>query len=155
MRLIWLLSIFGSNHAQSYFDLKWKKISGDLLKYTDDKTEKISSLEKKIFWTSAQFSILNDESKKRVIFMSEFGTGKTVLLRTKAKQLLSQGKEVLIISFEDSESKTESLLATLLKAEFGNIVHSLGGSGNTNKCSCLNSTLCICILENAIEPSPL
>ena len=87
--------------------------------------------------------------------MSEFGTGKTILLRTKAKRLLSQGKEVLIISFEDSESKTESLLATLLKAEFGNIVHSLGGSGNTKKCSSFISTLYICILENAIEPSPL
>ena len=155
MRLIWLLSIFGSNHAQSYFDLKWKKISGDLLKYTDDKTEKISSLEKKIFWTSAQFSILNDESKKRVIFMSEFGTGKTILLRTKAKRLLSQGKEVIIISFEDSESKSESLLTTLLKAEFGNIVHSISGSGNTNKSSSFTGTSYICILENAIKLSPL
>ena len=106
-------------------------ISGDLLKYTDEKTEKISSLDKNILWTSAQFSILNDESKSRVIFMSDFGTGKTTLIRTKAKQLLRESKVVIIISFEDRESTSESLLTIQLKAEFGDFVHSLRGSGET------------------------
>ena len=114
----------------NFLDEQWKKISGDLLKYTDDKTEKISSLEKKIFWTSAQFSILNDKSKKRVILMSDFGTGKTTLIKTKAKQLLMEGKEVIFISFEDSETNGDSLLFMALRSEFGNLVYSLRGSGN-------------------------
>lgn len=61
--------------------------------------------------------------------MSDFGTGKTTLIRTKAKQLLMETNAVIIISFEDRRSTSESLLTALLKAEFGNIVHSLRGSG--------------------------
>ena len=117
------------NLGENQFHHYSKKISGDLLKYTDEKIENISSLDKNIFWTSAQFSILNDDSKKRVIFMSDFGTGKTTLIRTKAKQLLMERNAVIIISFEDRRSTSESLLTALLKAEFGNIVHSLRGSG--------------------------
>ena len=64
--------------------------------------------------------------------MSDFGTGKTTLIKTKAKQLLKEGKKVVLISFEDKESTSESLLITSLKLEFqeyGSIVHSLRGSG--------------------------
>lgn len=106
-------------------------IIGDLTKYTEDMSERIASLQKKIFWTMPQFVILNDESKKRLIFMSDFGTGKTSLIRIKAKRLLDEGKEVVIVSFEDRESTAESLLTTLFKAEFGAVVHSLRGSGNS------------------------
>jgi len=108
-------------------------LTGDLLKYTDDKIEKISSLKEKIFWTLPQFTILNDESKKRVIFMSDFGTGKTTLIKAKTKQLLKEGKKVVLISFEDKESTADSLLMTSLKSEFGNIVYSLRGSGKMTK----------------------
>ena len=65
--------------------------------------------------------------------MSDFGTGKTTLIRTKAKQLLRERKAVIIISFEDKWSTSESLLTTLLKAEFGNIVHCLRGSGKNKQ----------------------
>ena len=65
-----------------------KLFAGDLLKYTEQKTEEISSLLKRFFWTVPQYSILKDDSKKRVIFMSDFGTGKTSLLKAKAKILL-------------------------------------------------------------------
>ena len=108
-------------------------LTGDLLKYTDDKIEKISSLKEKIFWTLPQFTILNDESKKRVIFMSDFGTGKTTLIKAKAKQLLNRGKKVIIISFEDKGSTADSLLMISLKSEFGDMVRSLRGSGRITK----------------------
>ena len=103
---------------------------GDLLNYTVEKIERISSLEKNLFWTKPQFKILNDQSKKRIIFMSDFGTGKTTLIKTKAKQLLMEGKEVIFISFEDSETNGDSLLFMALRSEFGNLVYSLRGSGN-------------------------
>ena len=62
--------------------------------------------------------------------MSDFGTGKTTLIKTKAKQLLMEGKEVIFISFEDSETNGDSLLFMALRSEFGNLVYSLRGSGN-------------------------
>ena len=61
--------------------------------------------------------------------MSDFGTGKTTLIRTKAKQLLRERRPVIIVTFEDRESTEESLLTVQLKAEFGDIVHSIRGSG--------------------------
>ena len=61
--------------------------------------------------------------------MSDFGTGKTTLIRTKAKQLLRESRPVIIITFEDRESTAESLLTVQLKTEFGDIVHSIRGSG--------------------------
>jgi type II secretory pathway predicted ATPase ExeA len=97
------------------------------------KSEKIATLEKRFFWTLPQFTLLNDEAKKRVLFISDFGTGKTSLLRAKAKQLLAKGEQVVIISIEDRESSTESLLTIQLRAEFEDkkeaTVISLKGTG--------------------------
>ena len=101
-----------------------------MLKYTEEKTEKIASLDKRFFWTLPQFNILKDDSKKRVIFMSDFGTGKTSLLRAKAKMLWDQNQKIVIISFEDKESSQESILTVQLKTEFPSNVHTLKGSGN-------------------------
>ena len=107
-----------------------KLFAGDLLKYTEQKTEEISSLLKRFFWTVPQYSILKDDSQKRVIFMSDFGTGKTSLLKAKAKILLGQKKNIVFISFEDKESHQDSLLTIQLKDEFQSKVHSIRGSGN-------------------------
>jgi hypothetical protein len=52
------------------------------------------------------------------------------LLRTKANQLLAINEEVVIISFEDKDSSQDSLLTSMLKAEFKDKVYSLRGSGN-------------------------
>jgi type II secretory pathway predicted ATPase ExeA len=96
-------------------------------------SEKISTLEKRFFWTLPQFTLLNDDAKKRVLLMSEFGTGKTSLLRAKAKKLLAKGEHVVIISIEDGISSTESLLTIQLRAEFNQekaTVIRLKGTGN-------------------------
>jgi type II secretory pathway predicted ATPase ExeA len=75
--------------------------------------------------------LLKNEAKKRVMFVSDFGTGKTSLLRTKAKQLLDRNEEVVIISFEDKDSSQDSLLTNMLRAEFNeDTVFSLRGPGN-------------------------
>jgi hypothetical protein len=103
------------------------------LEHTIEKSEKIATLEKQFFWTLPQFTLLNDDAKKRVLFMSEFGTGKTSDLKAKAKQLLVKGEQVVIISFEDKESSTESILTIQLRAEFEDqekaTVISLKGTG--------------------------
>jgi hypothetical protein len=105
--------------------------SGNLIQHTEDNSEKIASLEKQFFWTKPQYTLLNDETKKRAIFISEFGTGKTALLRTKAKRLLERNEEVVIISFEDKDSSQDSLPTNMLRAEFNeDMVFSLRGTGN-------------------------
>ena len=97
-------------------------------KYAEEKMEKSASLAERFFWTLPQFRILSDPSKKRVIFMSDFGTGKTSLLKAKTQMLLDQ--KFVIISFENKESSQESILAVQLKTEFPSKVRSLKGSGN-------------------------
>ncbi len=65
--------------------------------------------------------------------MFDFGTGKTTLLKAKAKELLAKGEQVVIISFECTESSTESILTIQWRAEFEHekkaTVTSLKGSG--------------------------
>jgi hypothetical protein len=59
----------------------------DVANYTTQATEKMFDVENKtFFWTKHQKTFL-DLNPKRVIFTSEFGTGKTTLLKAKAKQL--------------------------------------------------------------------
>ncbi len=103
------------------------------MEHTIKKSEKIATLEKRFFWTLPQFTLLNDDAKKRVLLMSDFGTGKTSLLRGKAKQLLAIGEQVILISIEDKESPTESILTIQLRAAFKDhktaTVLSLKGSG--------------------------
>jgi hypothetical protein len=90
----------------------------NLLDYTEEKIEKISTPEKLFFWSKTQFPLLHDSRKKRMVFTSHFGTGKTVLLRAKAKQLIEKGEKIVFIFFGSSDSY--SLLRTTLKDEFGN-----------------------------------
>jgi DNA replication protein DnaC len=90
----------------------------NLLDYTEEKIEKISTPEKLFFWSKTQFPLLHDSRKKRMVFTSHFGTGKTVLLRAKAKQLIEKGEKIVFIFFGSTDSY--SLLRTTLQEEFGN-----------------------------------
>lgn len=76
--------------------------------------------------------------------MSEFGTGKTSLLKAKAEKLLRQKQQIVIISFEDRESTQESILTLQYKIDFGDeIVHSLKGTGEK-----------LCVLNNNLVFNP-
>ena len=98
-------------------------VSGQLLAFTETNIESISNLESKesFFWTRAQYNLLKDVTKSRVLLSSDFGTGKTLLLVSKAKQLLNKkgdGKKVFFVIFEDKELSRKSLLTLLLEVEF-------------------------------------
>jgi hypothetical protein len=59
----------------------------DVPGYTTQAAEKMFETENKtFFWTKHQKTLLNS-NPKRVLFTSEFGTGKTTLLKAKATQL--------------------------------------------------------------------
>jgi len=67
--------------------------------------------------TLPQFKIFHDESKKRFIFLTEFGTGKTLVMEAKAKKLLECPEETIVmIVFHENE---DSLLRVRLKSHFG------------------------------------
>jgi hypothetical protein len=91
------------------------------LDYTEEKIEKMSTPEKLFFWSKTQFALLHDSRKKRMVFTSHFGTGKTVLLKAKAKQLIEKEENVVFIFFGGPESYT--LLRNTLHQEFGNSDH--------------------------------
>jgi hypothetical protein len=62
----------------------------DVANYTTEAAEKMFEFDNKtFFWTKHQKALI-DASPKRVLFTSEFGTGKTTLLKTKAKQLAKE-----------------------------------------------------------------
>jgi hypothetical protein len=63
--------------------------------YTSETAEKMFEFDNKtFFWTKHQKALIGS-SPKRVLFTSEFGTGKTTLLRAKAKQLNNE-KEIFL-----------------------------------------------------------
>ena len=77
----------------------------DLANYTTEAAEKMFEFDNKtFFWTKHQKALI-DTSPKRVLFTSEFGTGKTTLLKAKAKQL---GRERHLQHLKDKSKKTES-----------------------------------------------
>ena len=80
----------------------------------------MTSFKKKLFWTSAQYSVLNDddETKRRVLFTSPFGTGKTILLKAKARKLLIKGEKVVFVIFNDPNASNDSLLTFTYRLEF-------------------------------------
>jgi len=84
---------------------------------------------------SAQYNVLKNEEKKRVVFCSPFGTGKTILLKAKAKELLARKERVVFIIFGDKDSSQESLLTISYRSEFKDIpnvsIVSLKGPGNS------------------------
>ena len=92
----------------------------DVTKYTIRASDK--SFEKKggFFWTKHQLVL--KKNPKRVLFTSEFGTGKTLLLKSKAKELAEQidqseldhEEKIFFILFTASDS----ILAEGIKQEF-------------------------------------
>ncbi len=79
----------------------------EILKQTLQNIESTSTPEKLFFWSRIQFSLLTDVTKTRVAFISEYGTGKTILLKAKAKQLASKPKErVVFVFIKDIEKET-------------------------------------------------
>ncbi len=75
----------------------------DVANYTTQTSEKMFGLENTtFFWTKHQKTLL-DSNPKRVIFTSEFGTGKTTILKAKAKQL---GREIY---FQDLKNKSKKI----------------------------------------------
>jgi hypothetical protein len=77
----------------------------DVANYTTQAAEKMFEFDNKtFFWTKHQKALI-DTSPKRVLFTSEFGTGKTTLLKAKAKQL---AKERHLQYLKDESKKIES-----------------------------------------------
>jgi hypothetical protein len=59
----------------------------DVANYTEQTADKMNVVKNQLFfWTNHQKNIV-DSNQKRVLFTSEFGTGKTTLLKAKATQL--------------------------------------------------------------------
>jgi hypothetical protein len=92
----------------------------DLLEYTRDKCESVSSSANIFFWSNVQYNVLSEPKLKRVAFNSQFGTGKTILLKEKARSLIRENKncKIVFVVFEDSNATKESLLMKTYREEF-------------------------------------
>jgi hypothetical protein len=90
----------------------------DITNYTHEKIERISTLENIFFWNNVQFSLLIDTAKKRAVFASTFGTGKTSCIRAKAEQLLKDKQKVVIVVFQDRDTSADSLLKKTYEIHF-------------------------------------
>jgi len=79
-------------------------------------TSKVSK-EVTLFWSKDQLKVLNSRSQSnKVAFTSGFGTGKTITLMRKAKEMIGKNENVVIIIFEGSNDKT--ILRTLYEEKF-------------------------------------
>jgi hypothetical protein len=92
----------------------------DLLDYTKDKCESVSSSENIFFWSNVQYNVLSEPKLKRVAFNSQFGTGKTILLKEKVRSLLRENRncKIVFVVFEDRDATKESLLMKTYREEF-------------------------------------
>ena len=70
------------------------------------------------FLTRVQFSLFHDPSMQRVVFNSAYGTGKTLLIKAKAKELLLKGEKVVIILFDTVKTSFQFLLKKNYDQEF-------------------------------------
>ena len=70
------------------------------------------------FLTRVQFSLFHDPSMRRVVFKSAYGTGKTLLIKAKAKELLQKGEKVVIILFDNVKTSFQFLLKKNYDQEF-------------------------------------
>ena len=77
------------------------------------------------FWTRAQLNLLKEETMSRLVLSSDFGTGKTLLLMSKAKAVLPKKakkcddkKLVFVVSFGAKDLSRKSLLSLLFEVEF-------------------------------------
>ena len=79
----------------------------DVANYATQASDKMFAVENQtFFWTKHQKTLI-DLNPKRVIFTSEFGTGKTTLLKAKAKQL---GRERYFQDLKNKSKQNESAL---------------------------------------------
>ncbi len=93
----------------------------DISNCTQEKIERISTLENIFFWNNVQFALLSDITKKRVVFASTFGTGKTSCIRAKVEQLLQEKQKVVIVVFQDGDTSKDSLLKKTYEIHFQGI----------------------------------
>ncbi len=84
----------------------------DVANYTNQAAENMFVQEETFFWTKHQ-KLLIDSNPKRILFTSEFGTGKTTLLKAKAKQL-SCKDQIFLVFF----TEPDGLLFQSITAEF-------------------------------------
>jgi DNA replication protein DnaC len=85
--------------------------------YTDKKINQISTLEKLFFWNKVQYTLLNNQQLRRMVFVSPFGTGKTVLLKAKAKQLVAKGEKVAFVFIGEETLLQKAYQQDFLEAE--------------------------------------
>jgi len=77
----------------------------DVAKYTVQTADSMNIVKNQLFfWTNHQ-KIIIDSDEKRVLFTSEFGTGKTTLLKAKATQI---GKERYLQNLKNKSKGIES-----------------------------------------------
>jgi hypothetical protein len=93
----------------------------DISNCTQEKIERISTLENIFFWNNVQFSLLTNIAMKRVVFASTFGTGKTSCIKAKAEQLLKDNQKVVIVVFQDGDTSKDSLLKKTYEIHFQGI----------------------------------
>jgi hypothetical protein len=92
----------------------------DVANYTTEASDKMFYVDKNtFFWTKHQKTLI-DLNPKRVLFTSEFGTGKTTLLKAKAKQLSRERY------FKDLKKKSTQNESSLGKVNSQQIEASLG-----------------------------
>jgi hypothetical protein len=91
--------------------------TGQLVQDTTQTSNKIFKADTIMFWSKEQYKTFKDLKDKKVAFTSGFGTGKTILIRTKAKELIASGQNVVIVIFETTAEKT------ILRMEYEKLFH--------------------------------
>ena len=80
--------------------------TGQLVQLTSQTSDKICSPDTIMFWSKEQYKTFKDFKETKVALTSGFGTGKTILIRAKAKELIEAGQKVVIVIFEITAEKT-------------------------------------------------
>jgi len=80
--------------------------------------DKISTPQTIFCWSRDQLNILKDSSCTRIALTSLFGTGKTILLKAKAKELSLMKETVVILIADETDGNDECLLARQYMLEF-------------------------------------
>jgi hypothetical protein len=80
--------------------------TGQLVQLTSQTSDKVCSPDTIMFWSKEQYKTFKDFTDKKVALTSGFGTGKTVLIRAKAKEMIASGQKVVIVIFEITSEKT-------------------------------------------------
>jgi hypothetical protein len=80
--------------------------TGQLVQLTSQTSDKICNPDTILFWSKEQYKTLKDLKETKVALTSGFGTGKTILIRAKAKELIASGQKVVLVIFEITAEKT-------------------------------------------------